>query len=58
MYWSDPACAHACTCACVHVWLQVVIPAWIGYELFLWATSAGDAVGTLVSGSQDPFAGL
>lgn len=38
--------------------LSVVIPAWIGYELFLWATSAGDAVGTLVSGSQDPFAGL
>ena len=37
---------------------QVVIPAWVGYELFLWATSAGDAVGSLVSGSKDPFAGL
>jgi len=40
------------------VLLSVVIPAWFGYEIFLWATSASDAVGSLMGVAQDPFAGL
>ena len=40
------------------VLLSVVIPAWIGYELFAWVTTAGDAATSLLSQGNDPFKGL